>query len=286
MENEKPKKTASERYEEYKQKLQQMRLIDDTFMTQVFNNIQAMELLLKIIFNDKDLSVVDVETQAVIENFAGHSVRMDSKSEDKKQQLYNVEVQRSDGGANPKRARFNSGALNAIALPKGEDYKKLPDTYVIFITESDVLEGGLPLYHIDRYVRETGRPFNDGGHIIYVNSEIQDDTPLGRLMHDFYCENPEDMYYKELRNRANYFKHTEEGVKRMCEIMEKIADESREEGRMEGLAKGRTEGRAEGNAAALLGLVNDKILSEEDAAKRFGGTFEELKKAASYLNNN
>ena len=49
------------------------------------------------------------------------------------------------------------------------------------------------------------------GYIIYVNGEYQDDSPLGILMHDFYCTNPDDMRFKELADRARHFKRSEEG---------------------------------------------------------------------------
>ena len=45
---------------------------------------------------------------------------------------------------------------------------------------------------------ETGEPFDDEEHIIFVNSEIQDDTEVGKLMHDFYCTNYRDMNYQVL----------------------------------------------------------------------------------------
>lgn len=31
-----------------------------------------------------------------------------------------------------------------------------------------------------------------------MNSEIQNDTALGRLMHDFHCKKADDMYYEVL----------------------------------------------------------------------------------------
>lgn len=42
--------------------------------------------------------------------------------------------------------------------------------------------------------------------IIMNNDNIQYDTPLGRLMHDFCCKNPDDMHYKELAEKTRYFK--------------------------------------------------------------------------------
>lgn len=282
MGNTKPGKSASERYAEYREKLQQMRLMDDTFMTAVFEDKECAEILIRIILERDDIFVKEITTQKTIPNFIGHSVRLDMKIEDSDHVLYDVEIQRSKEGADPKRARHNSGALDANSLPAGKDYSEMPDTYVIFITESDIFEAGLPLYHIERMILELGKSFNDGEHIIYVNSTIQDDTQLGRLMHDFYCVNSEDILNETLRKRVQYFKSDQKGVDHMCEIMEQIADENREIGR----AEGRVEGRAEGEAKALMALVRDGILTKENAAKRFGGTYEELERAASYVTEN
>ena len=96
----------------------------------------------------------------------------------------------------------------------------------IFITENDVLRGGLPIYHIERIITETATPFNDGEHIIYVNSSISDTkTLLGRLMYDFHSVDPYDMYYEELRERARYYKESAEGGRHMCRIVEELAEE-------------------------------------------------------------
>lgn len=45
------------------------------------------------------------------------------------------------------------------------------------------MKKALPIYHIERVIMETGELFDDKSHIIYVNNEIKDDTPLGMLMH-------------------------------------------------------------------------------------------------------
>lgn len=57
---------------------------------------------------------------------------------------------------------------------------------MIFITENDVMKAGLPIYHIDRVVRETGKLFEDEEHIIYVKRALKKGIevhPLGAL-HD------------------------------------------------------------------------------------------------------
>lgn len=112
----------------------------------------------------------------------------------------------------------------------------MAETYVIFITERDVLKGGLPIYHIDRTIAEMQHsPFGDGNHIIYVNSQIKDETKLGRLMHDFSCTNADDMAYSILADRVRYFKEEQEGVATMCKVMEDMRKEERKNTLLENL---------------------------------------------------
>ena len=127
--------------------------------------------------------------------------------------------------------------MDANSLLVGDDYEQLSETYVIFITENDVLHGNLPIYHIERTIQENAVVFDDGLHIIYVNNAITDDTPLGRLMHDFRCTKPEDMHYKELADRVRYLKESPEGVSSMCKAME----EMRNEAEARGVTKGKIE---------------------------------------------
>ena len=145
-----------------------------------------------------------------------------------------VEIQRSDYGAGVKRARYNSSQIDANVTEPGEQYEALNESYVIFITENDVLGKGLPTYHIERMVAETGDPFGDEEHIVYVNSQIKDETSLGKLMHDFACTEAKDMYYHVLADRFRYFKEDEKGVAVMCKTMEDMRNEARVEGKAEG----------------------------------------------------
>ena len=214
------------KHEEDLQRLRGLRLIDDDFMAAVFEERACAEFLLQIILKRDDLTVKEVHGQYSIKNLQGRSVRLDILAVDQKNRAYNIEVQRSDRGASEKRARYNSSLLDANLTDAGDDYDALNETYVIFITENDVLKAGLPIYHVERTVQETGTFFNDQAHIVYVNSQIKDETALGKLMHDFFCTNSKDMYYPVLANRVWYFKENEKGVATMCRAMEKMRDET------------------------------------------------------------
>ena len=98
---------------------------------------------------------------------------------------------------------------------------------MIYITENDVIGGGLPLYTVDRQIADMNQPFDDGEHIIYVNGADKDaSTELGKLMHDFFCTDPDDMHYKELADKVRYYKEDEKGVAAMCKVMEDMRNES------------------------------------------------------------
>lgn len=207
--------------------LKNFRLLDDNFMSKVFEDKECTQLLLHIILGREDLIVQEVRGQHSIKNLQGRSVRLDILATDQEGKSYNIEIQRSDEGADVHRARYNSSLLDANITHPGDRYDALRETYVIFITERDVFKDGLPIYHIERRVRETGKPFNDGSHIIYVNAQQKNDTPLGRLMHDFACTQADDMHYPILAKRVRYFKEDAKGAANMCREVEKLVKADR-----------------------------------------------------------
>ena len=102
----------------------------------------------------------------------------------------------------------------------------------IFITRDDVLGYGLPIYHIDKQIKEVGESFQDEAHIIYVNSRKQEDTELGKLMHDLHCKDADEMHSPVLAKRVHELKDTQKGVEFMCREMEKIYSEGMESGEL------------------------------------------------------
>ncbi|MGM9603780.1 MAG: PD-(D/E)XK nuclease family transposase [Faecousia sp.] len=249
------------KHEEDLQRLRGFRLLDDDFMTKVFEDRTCAEFLLKIILDRDDLHVVSSSSQHAVKNLQGRSVRLDILAVDRQNRVYNIEIQRNDKGAGVKRARYNSSLMDANVTEPGEQYNQLNETFVIFITERDVLGDGLPIYHIDRTIRETGKSFGDESHIIYVNSQIKDETALGKLMHDFSCTNAKDMYYGVLADRVHFFKEDEKGVAIMCKAMEEMRNETRKEERM----------------IVALRMLKSRKLSYEEIAEFAGLTVDEVK---------
>ena len=210
---------------EDQQRLQSLRLLDDDFMRLVFeDNIEATELLLNVFFDRYDMKVLRVQAQQEIKNPNGRSVRLDIYAVDSDNRHYDIEIQRQDRGAGEHRARFNSSMLDSKLLQAGQDPDELPDSYIIFITENDIYKENQPIYCFERCNIKTGKLFNDGSHIIYVNAAYQDDgTRIGQLMHDFRCNNADEMNNKVIADKVRYFKEKERGNGSMCQIVEEIA---------------------------------------------------------------
>jgi hypothetical protein len=212
---------------------EKLRLMDDDFLSLVFDrNIEATEFLLHVILQRDDLNVIEVIGQRDYKNpvVGGRSIRIDIYAKDADGYIYDIEIQRSDEGADSHRARFHSGMIDTRMLKAGQDFSELKDSYIIFITERDVLGSGLPLYHIEKKIIETGADFNDGSHIIYVNGAYKNDNdPIGKLMHDFRCVDAVDMFNPILAEQVRFYKETEGGREIVCRTFEELADKRAQE---------------------------------------------------------
>ena len=189
------------------ERIQLATLMDDPYMQVFFeNNITCTQLVLRIIMNKDDLIVKSVNVQRVMRGAdTSRYVRLDVYAVDSENKHYDIEVQNDSSGASPPRARYNSAMIDANILKTGEPYSLLKEreSIIIFITDKDVLGDDEPIYMIERVITKTGKLFNDGTHIVYVNSSKQDtSTALGKLMHDFRCAKAEEMFYHDISDRT------------------------------------------------------------------------------------
>lgn len=258
-------KTEEQKRREDLQRLRGLRPIDDDFMRCLFkDNIPLAELVLRIITGKPDLIITECQTQKDMKRLAGaRSICLDAYGTDTLGKKYDMEIQREDKGADPHRARYHSSVIDIENLDAGQEFRELPDTYTIFVTEKDVYGKGEPIYFIERMNITTGEPFADGEHILYVNGAYRGASDIGKLMHDFNCTNADDMNFELMAERTRYLKENPKGVSEMCKIMEDMRKEEREEGREEGRKEGKMEGRIEIAKSMLLdGVLPLKKIAE------------------------
>lgn len=227
-----PENGLEVRYERYKGIIKNFTLMSDIFMRNVFKQRECLEYVLQVIMEKQDLKVIEQIIQKDYKNLQGRSAIMDCVARDSEGKQFDVEIQQDNEGASPKRARYHSGLMDMNTLNPGQDFDELPESYVIFITWDDILGYDFPIYHIDRHIKEADDSFQDEAHIIYVNSRKQEDTELGRLMHDLHCRNADEMHSPVLAKRVHELKDTQKGVELMCHEMEKIYSEGMESGEL------------------------------------------------------
>ncbi len=219
-------KLSTEIKDELKKVIDDLPLFDDDLMSKVFDrNIEAAELLLRIVLERDDIRVKSVRSQVELRSASanGRNIRLDVLAEDFDGNLFNAEVQRNPEGANAKRGRYHQSMMDSRLLMKRQDFESIKDTYVIFICEHDKFNQNKPIYHVEKTIRETGEGYDDGAHILYVNGEYFGNDDIGKLMHDFNCKNTKEFYFKPLADGVRHFKETEKGREAMGETLDSLA---------------------------------------------------------------
>ena len=249
------------RYEKYKSIIAELTIMSDIFMRNVLKKQACTEYLLQVIMGRDDLQIKEQILQKDYKNLQGRSAVLDCVACDREKKRYNVEIQQESEGASAKRARYHSALMDMNILESGQGVNELPGSYIIFITREDVLGYGLPIYHIDRRIKEEKEDFPDETHIIYVNVKLENEkTKLGRLMHDLQCKNADEMYSEILAERVRELKETPEGVEDMCREMDEIYQEGIEVGEKCGKKQGEMKAKKE-TAVTLseMGMTVEKI---------------------------
>ena len=213
-------------------KIQKLRLLDDLLMRVVLDgNTPAVELILRIILGKPDLTVSELHVQSDIKLLISRGLRLDVRAIDAQGSRYNIEVQRSDSGAHPKRARYHSALMDATTLREGETTDALTKTWVIFITETDYFRLGLPVYMIARTITNAeNKPFGDESYIAYANAAYIGDDDLGHLMADFRTAEPDRMHFKILADGVRKAKSQQKGVSKMSQVLEEMMQMGYEQG--------------------------------------------------------
>lgn len=212
-----------------------MTLFDDNLMSLVFGqNIEATELLLRVIM-ERDIEVVSVQGQDEFKNsvIGGRCITLDVHAIDTDGRHIDIEVQINAEGAHVKRARYHSSMMDARMLKEGQEFKEIEDSYVIFIYDHDKFKKGLPFYHIQRRVDETGEVFGDGSHIIYVNGKYNGNDDIGQMMRAFHQCIPEQIKNEILSEAVAYYKG-KEGRGVMSDAVREYGEEQKKAGIKEG----------------------------------------------------
>lgn len=238
--------------------------IDDALFAKMAEDINFCQEILQVFLADKKLMVLDSNPQYMVKNLQGRSCILDLKCSIGSGEIVHVEVQKSDDDDHQKRVRYNASLLTTNIANPGDKFCNIPDIVSIFISRFDVFKSGRAAYNVERIVKETGKIVYNGIREVYINAENYDKSDIADLMKVFVEDDVyEDKKFPVTSERKRRFKTTEEGVKEMCEIIER----NRAEAYAEGVARGETRGEIRGTIKTLINLVKKNRITIEEAAE-------------------
>lgn len=178
--------------------------------------------------------------------------------------------------------------LDSHTLKHNQNFKDLPNLYIIFILEHDLFEKGEAVYHVKKILDikdEEGNnlPFDDGCNIMYINGDYRGDNSLGKLMHDFSTPNADDMYFDELASKVRFHKQDEQGVQMASKIVEEYGDERAAEALKQGIQQGLQQGEEKKAIEAATNLLKLNKLSIDEIAQAQGLSVEKVQELKSQL---
>lgn len=209
-----------EHFEEKVARIQKFRPIDDVFFQVLIGEKGVCEEIIRVILEDPELTVLTIQLQKSIKNLNGCSAHLCAMCRLGTGEIVNIEVQRSDDDNHLKMVRYNTSCIIANVTNPGDSFEQMPTVYAVYISELDPFGLGFTTYHVDNVIREKEMVVDDGVHSIFVNAKVEDGTDIAKLMKCLLQTEVNDPQFPRISERVHFLKHSEEGIKQMCAIME------------------------------------------------------------------
>ena len=170
-------------------------ITDDFIFTRVMRNKRLCRTLLEMILKVKVGRIKFLTSHHAIQidpNAKGIIMDVYLKDENK---VINVEMQTTNKGDLPRRARYYQAAADIDTTPKGSEYSDLKQNYVIFICTFDPFHRGKPFYTFQNYCLEDDEPIflDDGTTKLFLNTAAETLDGLDgelRLFYDYVRGQP------------------------------------------------------------------------------------------------
>ncbi len=192
---------------------------------------------------------------------------MDIYVEDGKETVYNIEMQTTENRNLPKRTRYYQGMIDLNILEKGENYRDLKRSFVIFVCTFDLFGEGRHIYTFEnRCIQNPELSLLDGTTKIILNTKgIMDDvTPEMKRLLDFIDgKEPEDDFTRELDEAVQSVRKNEKW--RLDYMTLQMNYQEKYE-----------QGIEQGNKQAALRMIEAGKLSYEEIAMYSGLTLEQV----------
>lgn len=232
-------------------KFQELDLKDAFLFAAALEDQETCQLVLEVILGRLIGSVKVQVEHSVLYSKDFRYVRFDVCASDQMEVQYDLEMQNWHKEELPKRARFHQAEMDATFLKPGQNFTKLPESYVIFICTYDPFDSKLYRYTFVERCKETGMNLGDGTCKIYLNTKGANtkDVPP-ELIHfleyvedstDTFVEQVDDEKIQALHRRVKELKKSRR-LEESYMTMEELLADREALGKAEGEALGKDEG--------------------------------------------
>ena len=252
-------------------RFEELKLKDDFMFGVVMRNPKYCKPFLETILRIKILHIEYPKSQETIDIMAdAKSVRLDVYVEDDKNTVYNIEMQTTLKDNLPKRMRYYQGMIDLNILEKGENYKNLKKSFVIFICTFDLFGLGRHVYTFEnRCIEDLELPLGDDTTKIILNTKgtLDDVSPeMKKLLNYIDGEAPSDEFTEELEQAVKKVRDNEKWrldyMTLQMSYQEKF-EQGLEQGLERGLERGIEQGIS-GTIKILAGLdYSDEQIAEQ-----------------------
>ncbi|MBQ0041534.1 MAG: Rpn family recombination-promoting nuclease/putative transposase [Clostridiales bacterium] len=246
------------------------------------NNPDVTQAIVELLTGKKIGGIVNNERQRPIEITPdGKGVRMDVYLRDDNDVVYNIEMQKANVDDIPRRARYYQSMIDVDLIERGMDYKRLNDSYVIFIMLEDPFGSGEPIYTFNNICDENpDLKLGDGTVKIFVNAQGicgKINNELRSFIEYLRGDDASSILTRTIDERINRLKRNERWRGEFMTLYENYQYE-RNEGRKEGREEGLAEGRKEGCKEAYISMVKEGAITPAYAADKLEMSEEEFNK--------
>ena len=196
-------------------KWEELSISNDFLFGKVMQNPELCKELLQRILPDLKIDRIEYpELQKSINvDMDARSVRLDVYVKDDKEIVYDIEMQVSDTKELPKRSRYYQRMIDLQLIDKGQHYKKLNRSYILFISPFDLYDKGRHIYTFEHICKEDNSiVMGDEAVKIFLNTDgtmddVSDerkaflDYVAGRKSEDSYVEKLDKAVKEAKQNR-------------------------------------------------------------------------------------
>ena len=228
---------------------EKLEIKDDFMFAKVMRDKRLCKKLLERLLQTKIRDIVYLDEQKTIDiEKDAKSVRLDVYLEEENR-VFDLEMETTNKGNLPKRSRYYQGMIDLNTIEKGENYKKLKESYIIFICTFDPFHQGKAQYTFENLCLEDKElKLNDGAKKVffnakdYINAEDEEVREFLKYVNGEKSDNP---FVKEIEDKVAQVKKNEEWRLEYVTLL--MRDQENQEIGIEiGKELGREEGREEG----------------------------------------